>query len=89
MDNKNVDKILHVLQEVKEIVSEMASWEHLPPRLLTIKEACQYLGIGSTEAYAKIRQNVRCIKHGRKILVPKEELDHLVEKAKRTGKLFD
>jgi hypothetical protein len=32
---------------------------------------------------------VRTIKFGRRILVPVEELDSLIERAKRTGSLFD
>jgi excisionase family DNA binding protein len=59
-----------------------------PKRLLTVEEACHYLGVGRTEGYAQLRRHVRFIKHGRKILIPREELDHLVERAKRTGVLF-
>ena len=58
-------------------------------RLLSMEEACGYLGIGTTEGYAKIRAHVRTIKHGRRILVPREELDNLIERAKRTGTLFE
>ncbi len=58
-------------------------------RLLSIEEACLYLGIGTTEGYARLRSHVRTVKFGRRILIPKEELDSLVEKAKRTGRLFD
>jgi len=58
------------------------------PRLLTIEQSAKYLGIGKTYAYANLRQHVRAIQIGKKILIPKEELDGLVERAKRTGKLF-
>lgn len=89
MEESDLDKILAEIQELKTLVVESTSEEKVVPRLLTVQEAAKYLGIGKTEAYARLRQHVRCIKHGKKILVPKEELDHLIEKAKRTGKLFE
>jgi excisionase family DNA binding protein len=76
------DEAIKEIRELKDLITGAFC-----KRLLTINEACNYLGIGSTEAYAQLRSHVRTIKHGKKILIPKEELDALIERAKRTGTL--
>lgn len=70
---------LHVFWKFRKVV----------PLRHGLELACRYLGIGNTEGYARLRAHVRTIKFGRRILVPVEELDSLIERAKRTGSLFD
>jgi excisionase family DNA binding protein len=85
-DNTNTQSALHRIQL---LLTELLQSAYSQKRLLTVDEACAYLGIGKTEGYAQLRRHVKFIKHGRKILIPREELDHLIERAKRTGVLFD
>ncbi len=80
---------LESLFRIEELLTEILHSMAAQKRMLSMEEACAYLGIGTTEGYARMRAHVRTIKHGRRILVPKEELDSLIEKAKRTGRLFD
>ena len=75
------------IRALRLTVESMAGDDRLPPkRLLSIEEACNYLGIGTTEGYARLRRYVRIVQHGRRILIPKEELDILIDRAKATGR---
>lgn len=52
------------------------------PELLTIAQICQNLNIGSTTAYALVAQGeLRSIRIGRKVLVPKLECEDFVRRA--------
>ena len=86
---KKIDELIAQTKHVRSLVESLNSSNPVPPkRLLSVSEAAEYLGIGKTEAYAHLRKYVRAINHGKKILIPKEELDSLIERTKRTGNLF-
>lgn len=88
-DVEKFDTLLKEIKKLKSLVESAAKSERsAPKRLFSINEASEYLGIGKTETYAHLRRHVRTINHGKKILIPKEELDSLIEKAKRKGELF-
>lgn len=78
-----------ILLRIEETLNELLQAYRTPKRMLSVEEACAYLGIGTSEGYARLRSNVRTVRHGRRILVPREELDALIERAKRRGQLFD
>lgn len=63
----------------------------LEVRAFTIKEAARYLGIGKNTAYERLpyANGVKPIRQGRKILITKEDLDRLIDRAKKTGRYFD
>ena len=85
----NADNIAAEIRELKSLIHRVAESEGQPPkRLLTVDEACAYLSIGKTFGYTKLQFHVRTIRHGKKILFPREELDALIERGKRTGELF-
>ena len=48
-------------------------------KLLTIEELCSQLGIGRTNAY-RLAKSMRCVKIGRRILVPESELEAYVKR---------
>ena len=48
-------------------------------KLLTIEEICSQLGIGRTNAY-RLAKSMRCVKIGRRILVPESELEAYVKR---------
>jgi excisionase family DNA binding protein len=48
-------------------------------KLLTIEEICSQLGIGRTNAY-RLAKSMRCVKIGRRILVPESEVEAYVER---------
>lgn len=88
MEESDTDKIINELQALKKQISELASHKAVEPRLLSVKDTAKYLGIGTKEVYSHLRSHVLSINHGKKILFPIEELDHLIERAKRSGELF-
>jgi excisionase family DNA binding protein len=45
--------------------------------LMTIEEICSHLGIGKNSAY-KLAKTMRSVKIGRKLMVPKADVDHYV-----------
>ncbi len=90
MMNDALNDIMHEIRELRGIIVSATVHEMRPPkRLLSIEEACEYLGIGTTEGYARLRRHARTVKHGRRILIPREELESLIDRAKVTGRLFD
>lgn len=86
--NEQATDIAREIRELKQFLATLME-DRGPKRMLSMDKACGYLGIGRTKGYANIRSHVLTVKHGRRILVPKEELDKLIEKAKRTGVLFE
>ena len=51
--------------------------DHMIHNLMTIDELCERLSIGKNSAY-KLAKKMRSIKIGRKLMVPKADVDHYV-----------
>ena len=52
-------------------------------RLLTVKEACEYLRIGRSTLYRHIKQGkIKPVKIGKRTLIDKNDLDRLIEESK-------
>ena len=53
-------------------------------RLLTVKEACDYLRISKVSLYKLINQGkLKPVKIGKRTLIDKADLDRLIEESKR------
>jgi excisionase family DNA binding protein len=52
------------------------------PALLGVDAAAKYVGLGRTEMFLLLRRGrVKSIKHGRRRLVPRSELDKFIQRA--------
>ena len=51
----------------------------LRPRFISIKEACDYLGVSRAKFYVDLLSRVRTVRYGRRNLVDLESLDELAD----------
>jgi excisionase family DNA binding protein len=63
-------------------MNRIRSFDQKNPLLLDVKQVCCLLNIGSTTAYALISAgDLRCIRVGKKILVPRAECEDFIRRS--------